>query len=275
MKPRLNTQPSTAQPSPRQRLSLCILELPELRQETLSHEQTASKETPHCHLSRVSWPLLQGCGATQIQTRAPGSGASRGVPNRAPALPVLRQPTVPMGCCTRRSGSFRPTTEDTGAGTRTQGHPETRLGAAPPPAPKAPRHVSPNLAVALPEPAVPCQPARAAAGGRDAARGVGGQGAPLTKGRERWVLEAGRGLGAGGCQAAPASAKPRRGRGRSAKTARRIRGRQKRPEATHSAKTPSSRLPPPPYCKSPGRPRRPKSRESLLQPRRGGACMGA
>lgn len=44
---------------------------------------------------------------------------------------------------------------------------------------------------------------------------------------------------------------------------------------THSAKTPGSPLPPPPYCSHPVRPSALKRRESLRETVGGGACTGA
>lgn len=53
------------------------------------------------------------------------------------------------------------------------------------------------------------------------------------------------------------------------------RGHAKVAADTHSARTPGSLLPPPPYCSRPGRARGLKPRDNLPERSLGGACMGA
>ena len=96
-----------------------------------------------------------------------------------------------------------------------------------------------------------------------------GRTAELRNGRDPGALVARARLGAG-CRAAPPQ-----GRGGSRGLGRgEARARTDSAADTHSARTPDSPLPPPPYCSRPGRPRGLKPRENLRETGRGGACIG-
>lgn len=140
--------------------------------------------------------------------------------------------------------------------------------------PTAPMHVSRNhLAVTFPEPARPRQDpsSRRRAWERKEApqhweQVPGGSQAPC---RGRGVIAecSRRGLPGG------------RGPGTRSRGAERgsfgARGQAEAAADTHSARTPDSPLPPPPYCSLPGRPRGLKPRDNRQERGRGGVCMGA
>lgn len=150
--------------------------------------------------------------------------------------------------------------------------------------PQAPVHDSrKHLAVTFPEPARHRQDpgSRQCAWGREAApqywqqvpsgrptpswrRGVRAQCSRWRRTKaqaaRRWRRRGIRGGGGGGGTA----------RGRSV-----AQGQAEAAADTHSARTPGSLLPSPPYCSRPGLPRGLKPRDNLPEPRWGGACMGA
>lgn len=120
-------------------------------------------------------------------------------------------------------------------------------------------------------------PTRVGEGGGAAvpAAGAGrGPGTRLEKGRDHAMLAVTASQGAG-CQGAASPPWDRGGSRDAERGSSVVQGQAEAAANTHSARTPGSPLPSPPYCSRPGRPRGRKPRDNLQETSRGGACMGA